>query len=198
MTTERNRKPFFIILGLFFLPLALAFMVYYGSNWRPSGSTNKGVLVDPVISLPQVTLLTAEGAATNEQFLREDWSLVYLGQGNCDQTCKDTLLKTRQAFQLLGKDMTRIKRVFLYSGVITESTYFTSEQVDLVKANIDDVQGQQLISLFPNSASMPALNAGKIYIVDPLGNLMMSYKPDADARHIYQDLKKLLNLSHIG
>jgi hypothetical protein len=198
MSTPRNRKPFFVILGLFFLPLALAFMVYYGSNWRPSGTTNKGDLISPAIPLPTVSLITAEGTATNERFLREDWSLVYLGNGNCEQVCKESLLKTRQAFQLLGKDMTRIKRVFLYSGAIVEPSYLNTEHVDLVKANIDDVSGQQLLASFPSSTIQPVLQAGKIYIVDPLGNLMMSYEPDVDPRHIYQDLKKLLNLSHIG
>lgn len=198
MTTERNRKPFFIILGLFFLPLAMAFVVYYGSNWRPSGTTNKGDLITPAVPLPMVRLMIAEGTPTNDKFLRDDWSLVYLGNGACEQACKDTLLKTRQAFQLLGKDMTRIKRVFMYSGVISDAAYFASEHADLIKASTDDSAGQQLLALFPSSAGAPALAAGKIYIVDPLGNLMMSYNADTDARHIYQDLKKLLNLSHIG
>jgi len=196
--TECNRRPFFIVLGLFFLPLVLAFAVYYGSNWRPSGTTNKGDLINPAISLPLVKLLTSEGEITNDRFLRGDWSLVYLGDGSCDQPCRDALFSMRQAFQLLGKDMTRIKRVFLYAGNITDPAFFLAQHTDLMKVNIDAAAGHQLLEVFPDDKGVPALKSGKIYIVDPLGNLMMAYIPDTDPRNIYQDLKKLLSLSHIG
>jgi hypothetical protein len=58
--------------------------------------------------------------------------------------------------------------------------------------------GKSLLDLFPADNGVPAAESRRIYIVDPLGNLMMSYAPGADMRWIYQDLKKLLNLSHIG
>ena len=193
-----TRRPFFIILGLFFMPLALAFIVYYGSGWRPSGTTNKGDLISPAIPLPTVTLNTVDGQQTDARFLREDWSLVYLGEGQCTEPCRSSLLQMRLAFQLLGKDMTRVKRVFLYTGIIEDKNYFATEQGDLLSASIDDAQGQQLTAGFPASNGVPAIQAGRIYIVDPLGNLMMSYAQGTDARNVYQDLKKLLGLSHIG
>jgi hypothetical protein len=40
--------------------------------------------------------------------------------------------------------------------------------------------------------------AGRIYLIDPLGNLMMSYAPDAPSMGLLEDIKKLLKLSHIG
>ena len=43
-----------------------------------------------------------------------------------------------------------------------------------------------------------ALAAGRLYLVDPLGNLMMSYERGAPVKGLLDDLKKLLNLSHIG
>jgi hypothetical protein len=57
--------------------------------------------------------------------------------------------------------------------------------------------GRRLLQALPRYASDP-VNAGRSYIVDPLGNLMMSYPPDADPRGILKDLKRLLRLSHIG
>ena len=32
----------------------------------------------------------------------------------------------------------------------------------------------------------------RIYIVDPLGNLMMSYEPNVNPRDIYTDLKEII------
>ena len=83
-----NRRPFFMVLGLFFAPLLLAFAVYYGSGWRPSGSTSKGELITPAVPLPAVTLITAAGVATDPSFLRDNWTLVYLGAANCVDSCR--------------------------------------------------------------------------------------------------------------
>jgi hypothetical protein len=38
----------------------------------------------------------------------------------------------------------------------------------------------------------------RIYLVDPLGNLMMSYPGDADATGMKKDLQRLLKVSQIG
>jgi hypothetical protein len=37
-----------------------------------------------------------------------------------------------------------------------------------------------------------------LFIVDPLGNLMMRYDVRQNPKGLLQDLKKLLSLSHIG
>jgi hypothetical protein len=37
-----------------------------------------------------------------------------------------------------------------------------------------------------------------VYLIDPLGNLMMSYAADARPKGMLEDLKKLLRLSHVG
>jgi hypothetical protein len=194
----RSRRPFFAILGLFFLPLAVAFLMYYGSSWRPSGTTNKGDLIAPAVPLPLVTLETATGQRTSDSFLREDWTLVFVGDGACADLCRAALIDLRLAHQMLGKDMGRIKRVFLYTGAPTEQAYLAKEHPDLTSASLDTTQGQSLLAKFPSVNGVPAAQAGRTYIVDPLGNLMMSYAPGTDARSIYQDMKKLLNLSHIG
>jgi hypothetical protein len=49
----------------------------------------------------------------------------------------------------------------------------------------------------PDNASAGA-NAEHIYLIDPLGNLMMSYAPDAKPKGMLEDMKRLLRLSHIG
>jgi hypothetical protein len=63
---------------------------------------------------------------------------------------------------------------------------------------VDNDAGKSLLALFPSIEGGQPLDARRIYMVDPLGNLMMSYAPGTDPRSIYQDIKKLLKLSHIG
>lgn len=198
ISAPRSRRPFFWVFGLFFAPLLLAFIIYYGFGWRPSGQTNKGELISPVISLPEVSLVTADGPLTDAKFLQGKWTLTYVGAGDCGQVCRDSLLNMRQVRLLLGKEMTRVQRVFLYSGACCDADYFSKEQRGLVMASLNSAAGQELLKRFPVFGGVPALQAQRVYIVDPLGNLMMSYAPNADARDLLSDVKKLLSLSHIG
>lgn len=195
-TAPSNRRPFFLVLALFFAPLLVAFAVYYGSGWRPSGTTNKGDLISPAVPLPEVTLNTLDGASTNAQFLREKWTLVFINDGTCAEVCRSALLGLQQSHQLLGKDMTRVQRAYLFANGGDQQ--FAAQQTDLQIVSLDSAAGAELLNKFPDINGVTALKAGRSYIVDPLGNLMMSYPPGVDPRSIYQDMKKLLNLSHIG
>ena len=50
------------------------------------------------------------------------------------------------------------------------------------------------------SVDTPSGNAQapRVYLIDPLGNLMMSYAADAKAKGMLEDMKRLLRLSSIG
>jgi len=55
-----------------------------------------------------------------------------------------------------------------------------------------------LLAVFPTYDGAAPDAAGRSYLVDPLGNLMMSYPADAAPKGMLKDLKRLLRLSHIG
>ncbi len=196
-----NRRPFYLVLLLFFAPLLVAFVLYYGSAWRPAGTTNKGELISPAIALPEADMPTVQGGATGTAFLRDDWTLVYVTENTCAAECQQALNAMRNVRQLLGKDMSRTAAALLIAGQSAASCCdqgFISAYTDITLARADASPGTALLAGFPLQEGKPAAQAGRIYIVDPLGNLMMSYRPGTDPRHIYQDLKKLLKLSHIG
>jgi cytochrome oxidase Cu insertion factor (SCO1/SenC/PrrC family) len=192
-----SRRPVYWALLAFFAPLLLAFFIYYGTSWRPSSMSNKGDLVSPVVSLPEAALHKPDGSELDKQWLQHKWTLLYVGEGACDQSCRDALLITRNIRLLLGKDTTRVQRAFMFAGNCCDANFFSSEQPDLIIARVDDEIGRRTLKLFPNDAG-DVLQTGKIYIIDPLGNLMMSYKRGAEAGDLHADLKKLLSLSHIG
>jgi len=184
------------LAALFFVPLALSFYLYYGTSWRPSGGAQHGELIDPARPLPEVALAQPDGTPTGGDFLRGDWHLVYVGDGACDPACREALVKARQVRLALDKDVSRVGRVFLYAGAAPEPGYLAAEHPDLVAASVDGEQGLTVLAAFPQDP--PPLSAGHLYIVDPLGNLMMRYPADADPRAILTDLERLLRLSHIG
>ena len=190
----RSRTQVWILVGVFFAPLALAFLLYYGSGgWRPPGSTNRGELISPVRPLPNVDLPTRDGAPLAASAWRGKWTLVYVGDGRCDERCRAALTLIRQTRLALNKDMTRVQRIFLTTGNCCARTYLDAEHPGLLIALADNEPGADLLAAFPDTA------AGSVYIVDPLGNLMMRHAPAAaPTKDLLEDLRRLLKLSHIG
>ncbi|HYM33896.1 MAG TPA: SCO family protein [Steroidobacteraceae bacterium] len=197
-TPPQNRRPLVLVTVLFFAPLLVAFLLYYLGAWRPSRSTNRGDLIHPARSLPAIALHDDAGKELPAEFLQHSWSLVYIGDGQCDARCKTALADMQRARELLGKDMSRVQSVFLASDHCCVGEFLHSIYPKLIVARVDEQNSASLVALFPLYGNVPLSIAGRIYIVDPLGNLMMSYAPDAPSLGIYEDLKTLLNLSHIG
>jgi cytochrome oxidase Cu insertion factor (SCO1/SenC/PrrC family) len=189
----RNLRTLALLAALFLVPLLLAFCTYYGSSWRPGGSVANGVLIQPPRPLPQAVLASLGGAAATDSLFRDKWSLVYVGDGACTAACRETLWTMRQTRLALNNDMTRVARVFLVSGGCCAREFLASEHPGL---QVLDAQGPQAAALL---AQFPAAeHEHTLFIVDPLGNLMMSYDTRQNPRGLLEDLKKLLRLSHIG
>jgi cytochrome oxidase Cu insertion factor (SCO1/SenC/PrrC family) len=196
---RRGRRQLLLLAALFFVPLAIAFWMYYGpTGWRPSGDASKGDLIDPARPLAALALATADGTQTRPDFLRGKWSLVYVGDGLCDDRCRKALYLTRQSRIALNKDMDRVQRVFLVTGRCCDRGFLAQEHPDLIVARVDDDAAAALLEPFPTYGGVPLADAGRIFIVDPLGNLLMSYAPTAPDKALLTDMKKLLRLSHIG
>jgi hypothetical protein len=193
----RNLRTLGALAALFLVPLVLAFVMYYGSPWRPAGRVNHGVLITPPRPLPQVPLprvsLAAKSDAAPATELRGKWSLVYVGGGGCDGECRGALYVMRQTRLALNNDMTRVQRVFLVSGECCAAEFLAREHPGLIVLDAGGPAGAPLLREFP-----AADTAHTLYIVDPLGNLMMSYDARRDPHGLLEDLKKLLRLSHIG
>jgi cytochrome oxidase Cu insertion factor (SCO1/SenC/PrrC family) len=192
----RSRQQIWILIGAFVAPLAIAFLLYYGIGIRPQGSTNKGDLITPAVPLPEVELPGATDQPLAADALRGKWSMVFIGDGVCDARCREALTLMRQTRLALGDKMDRVQRVFLITGNCCDQAYLDAEQSGLLLGRIDNSAGKTLLETFPDTAQAGSL--GRIYLVDPLGNLMMKYEADAPQKGLLEDLRKLLKLSHIG
>jgi hypothetical protein len=192
---QRQRRKLLGIAALFFLPLVIAFALYYG-GYSPRGRVNHGDLIDPARPLPQVALMTLGGGTTAPDFLRGKWSLVYVTGSECDERCRRVLEDARQVRAALRDDTPRVQRVLLYAAPCCGRAL--QPQPDLLSGDISGPEAQALLAVFPSYAAVPVPQAGRLYMVDPLGNLMMSYSADFEKKALLEDLKKLLKLSHIG
>lgn len=195
----RRRRAMLVLLALvFFGPLAVAFWMYYGGVWQPPRTVNNGELISPARPLPALALQTPSGTPTAADFLRGRWSFVYIGSGECDATCRTALADTRAVRLALDRDAPRVQRVFLFHSSCCDRRALADDHPDLIVAWLDERDGARLLEPFPAIGGQPARDARRIWVVDPLGNLMMSYPAGTAKKAMLTDLEKLLRLSHIG
>ena len=196
-TAPARRKPWpVILLALLFIgPLAAAWIVYFAApDWRPSGQANYGELIDPPVSLPDLALIGPDGQPLGDAPLRQRWTLIYVDDSGCGESCRQTLFDTYQVRYLLHRDLDRVRRILLYTGAPPDPAFVAEQHPDLLVADATGGDAPALIASLP----APAVPGDAVYLVDPLGNLMMRYPPDADPSGMLKDLKKLLKYSKIG
>jgi hypothetical protein len=182
---------------MFFAPLGLSFYLYYGhGGWLPGGRVNAGDLIRPPRPLPALALpLAADPGTTDPQFLRGKWTFLYVQRGACDEECLRHLYDTRQVRLALDREMNRVQRVFIGDATCCDMRQLRAAHPDLIaiRSSADD---EPLLALLPDSGK--AGDSQRIYLIDPLGNLMMSYAADARPKGMLDDMKRLLRLSSIG
>jgi hypothetical protein len=189
----RGRRYFLLIAAMFLLPVIIVFFLYYGGIWSPSGSAAKGELITPARPLAIAGLRQPDGAVAGPEIFQGKWTLIYIGDGSCDSACRTALTYTRQTRIAMGKDMDRVQRMLLATANCCDQQYLGAEQQGLIALDASSPEARKLLMQFPGERK------SYIYIVDPLGNLMMRH--DASQvinKNLLSDLKKLLKLSHIG
>jgi hypothetical protein len=176
----RNLRTVGALAALFFLPVLASFWIYYFTDWRPAGSTAHGVLIQPPVPL------------ANGEVFQDNWTLLYVAEGGCDPACVNALYIARQTRLLLNKDMQRVNRVLLSTGPV-DRALLESRHPGVVLLETSSPAGEGVLRAIPASQRTNGL-----FIVDPLGNLVMRYDARENPKGLLEDLKKLLKLSHIG
>jgi hypothetical protein len=192
----RGRWQMLLVFLICAAPLAAAYFTYYVI--KPSARTNYGTLIDPrAHPIPPMASTTLDGRPETLDKYKGKWIMLKVGGGACDAGCQNQLYEMRQLRLMQGKDMDRIERVWL----ITDR-----EPLDTVVIRAFDgthmlrAPGEVVAKWLPVDAGTTA--AEHIYLIDPLGNLMMSFPKDPDRpaarKKMYKDIVKLLKASAIG
>jgi hypothetical protein len=202
--TAHDRRQRRVLIGvalMFFAPLALAFYLYYGKYWHPGGRVNAGELIEPARPLPALALplapppLGTGALQTEPRFLKGKWTFLYVQHGRCDDDCLRHLYDTRQVRLALDREMQRVQRVFIGDSDCCDSKELRAAHPDLIAISASPAD-EPLLALLPQRSS--ALDSQRVYLIDPLGNLMMFYAADAKPKGMLEDMKRLLRLSSIG
>ncbi|MGE5241412.1 MAG: SCO family protein [Bacteroidota bacterium] len=194
-----SRRTILLLALMFALPVIVAYVLYYG-GWRPGATGNYGELVQPARPLEDAALTTLDGKALRFSELHGKWTLIAFSASSCLSPCERNLYKMRQVIAAQGENATRAQSVL----VVTDGKApdrLRDEVRDYPKTRVvigPDDQVSKLARQFALPAGSPLDNLNRIYLVDPLGNFVMSYPADADPSGMRKDLAHLMKISQIG
>jgi hypothetical protein len=182
-TAPRNRRTLILIAVVAVAPVIASYAAYY---WFPrEKQVNYGELL-PTRLAPEIAG-TAGGALFRLADLRGKWVVVTAAPGACDAACAVALYATRQARTIQGQEMERVARVWLVVDAAVPNPAIVAEQPDLTVVRVP-----------PGALAPWPAGADRIYLVDPLGNLVLAWPRDPDIKAMAKDVTRLLRASRIG
>jgi len=183
-----SRSKFLFLMGVFMVPVVAAYVAYFG--WRPAGHANYGELLK-VTPLQQTAGQSLDGKPYNLDALHGKWVMVHVGGASCDADCAQQLYLMRQIRITQGKEQSRIERLWVVTDSGVPAAALLQEHPGL---HVWRPAAAAFVAQFPAAQNRGA----HIYLVDPLGNLMLRFPARPDAHRIMQDLRLLLKASQIG
>jgi cytochrome oxidase Cu insertion factor (SCO1/SenC/PrrC family) len=192
---RKGRRMLLILLVLFSLPL-LAVMSMYWLDYRPGGASH-GDLLTPPKALHPVAVTDLQGKSFGAEQWKSKWHLVMIADGNCADECQQRVHLLRQIHVTLNKEIERVQRVLIVPNASDNTGLAALQQqypdlVILVGAEATTLAGEF------DLPGQPANTSERSYVVDPLGNLMMSYPAGFDPKGMQKDLTRLLKYSWVG
>lgn len=189
---KTGRWKLFAVLAICASPLIASYLTYYVI--KPQSRTNYGTLIDPrAFPIPSLGTESLDGKPASLEDFRGKWVMLQVDKAECPAPCQKKLHDMRQLRLTQGKDKDRVERVWLIT-----------DEKPLETMLMREYEGTRMLRAKPEAVSawLP-VDSGTapeqhIYMIDPLGNLMMRFPKDADPNKIKKDLGKLLKASRIG
>lgn len=187
MSLSRQQLTLLGIFALFFGPLLLV-MLMRSSWWQyqPSGLKNKGHLVQPPVHL----------SLDQTQGMEGKWLILYELDQPCEQVCIENVTALRQIHRAVGRHAEHLAVVLLGSNETEPGLRSRLEAIypgfNLVT---DDDQAALSALELINTGLTPNANDIHTYILDPMHNVVLAYRNNAEPTDIHKDLKRLLKWS---
>ena len=189
-TSQRKHKlRLYLLLTVMIAPIAVSYALFYWG--APSATVNYGELIKIKQALPDVVLYKTNGEVFSISQLRGKWVMLVIDSGECAELSRKQLYYMRQVRLMQNKKMDRIERVWLIDD---NKNIETSIHEDFKGTIFVNAQESELLNEIPAKVSQ----RDHIYIIDPLGNLMMRFPKDIDPAKMAKDIKRLLKVSRIG
>ncbi len=189
---KRSHWMLYLVLAVCAAPLVLSYFTYYVI--KPERRNNYGELIDPrQYPIPDLGSVALDGQPASLNDFHGKWILLQADAGACEKRCSDKLYYQRQLRLTQGKERERIERVWLVTDNAPLSTVLMKEYDG---TRILRVDAKKLAAWLPLDAGTAVED--HLFVIDPLGNLMMRFPKDPDYNKVKKDITKLLKASSIG
>lgn len=187
---KSGRRQAMFVMAICAAPVIAAWLAFF--VFPPGKLMNYGDLVE-ARPLPDSPLVSLEGKPFRLSDLKGRWVMLQVDGGACAEACQVKLYQMRQVRLTQGREMERIERVWLIDDAAQLDTIVMRafDGTRLVRAAASPLLGQLPLPAGGNVRD-------HIYMVDPLGNLMMRFPKDADPSRIKKDVERLLRVSRVG
>jgi peroxiredoxin len=189
---KRGRWMLWLVLLVCASPMIASYFTFY--VLKPEKRNNYGTLIDQrAHPVPAMATTTLDGKpAALEQF-KGKWVMLMAAPAACNEACQKQLFAMRQLRTMQGKEMERIERVWLITDREPLDTMVIREYDGTHMLRAD---AQAVANWLPADPGTSV--SDHIYMIDPLGHLMMRFPKDPEPRKVHKDIYKLLKASSVG
>ncbi|MFN0183941.1 MAG: SCO family protein [Aquabacterium sp.] len=187
-----GRLRMLLLLLVCAAPVLASYFMYFVV--RPDGAgAAYGAIIDPPRDLPLADAFDLAGKPVALASLRRQWLVVAVGPSRCDEACERRLYLQRQVREMLGRERERVDKVWL----ITDDAVMAQP----LRRALEATPAMHLLRLPATQADAWLIPApgqridDHLYIVDPMGRLMMRMPTDAQPARVKRDLDRLLRAS---
>lgn len=184
---KANRRKLLILLAIMCLPVIVSYLLYF-YEYRPD-SMNYGELTE---------IQKLSGSGVNQQDntifriknVRGKWVMLSIDSGQCNEACQSKLYHMRQVRLVQNTEKDRIERLWLIDDNVPVASDLLEKYEGTLFINARDSELLDQISTRDS-------HRNHIYLIDPLGNLMMRFPEELDPSRMGKDIKRLLHVSQI-
>lgn len=177
---------FAVVIG----PILIAWLMAKSGFGVPDGQTNKSDLVEPEVSVQEW------GSGIEPLGYGSPWRLTVTAPDHCDDRCMTLVNEARQINVALGREAGRVEHVLLLGHPLAADANerIASEYPRLTMLPLNAAGYRSSLAEQPTAW----LEEPQLWVVDPLGRVVLRRNPERRAKQILDDLKHLLKVSKIG
>lgn len=184
---KSNRRKFLLLLALMCAPVVISYMLYF-LEYRPE-SKHYGDLI-PIVKVNGAGTNQSDNTILRMKDLHGKWILVTIDSGYCDEACQEKLYFMRQVRLVQGKQKHRIERLWLINDNAIPDAELVKQYEGTLFVNAKD---SEILGFIETRESQTK----HIYLIDPIGNLMMRFPENVDGTKMGHDIKRLLHVSQL-
>jgi cytochrome oxidase Cu insertion factor (SCO1/SenC/PrrC family) len=189
---RKNRITLVLLLAVFVVGIfGASLLVYF--DWHPSKTKNHGELITPARDVPDFVLQDSKGNPFTKNQLARKWSVIYVAMNTCEAPCQQTLYNIRQARLAQAANVDKVQYLYLQADITPEPALI-QDHPDMIVVKGAPNERNKLLAVLTQDPATSVAASKQVYLVDPLGRVMMKYADDFEPKGLVKDLELLLKL----